>query len=208
MSGKSPDGTVAHLPLSGAAPLEARPAELPAGKLEVVVTYLEMHQRPVPRPRPHRGERLALMRASRPTASYYRYLYETVGAPWLWYERRLLDDRALLRIVHDPGVDVEVLYVDGVPAGYFELDRRRLPEVELAYFGLAPEFIGRGLGGWLLDRAVEHAWVGEPSRVWVHTCTLDHPSALGVYQRAGFVPYRRASEIIDDPRQAGHLPGA
>jgi len=199
----SDEDNVTRLP-GGTAP-DPAPSPVPAGKIDVVITYLEMHAPPAPRTSPHRAEQVAVMRARRPTVSFYRYLYDTVGTPWLWYERRALADEALAAIVQDPAIDVEVLYVDGVPAGYFELDRNEPSEVELCYFGLVPEFIGRGLGGWFLDRAVEHAWAGEARRVWVHTCTLDHPAALGVYQRAGFKPYRRAREIIDDPRVAGPM---
>ncbi len=199
------DERIARLPVGGA-PAGSSAAPVPDGKLEVIITYLEMRTRPSPRATAHRAEQVAVMRARRPTASFYRYLYETVGAPWLWYERRRLDDEALAAIVQDPAIDVEVLYVDGVPAGYFELDRHDPTDVELSYFGLIPEFIGRGLGSWFLERAIDHAWAGKPGRVWVHTCTLDHPAALGVYQRAGFRPYRREREVIDDPRRVGLMP--
>ncbi len=199
------DGKIARLPVEGV-PTGDASAPVPDGKLEVIITYLEMLRRPPARASAHRAEQVAVMRARRPTASFYRYLYETVGAPWLWYERRRLDDEALAAIVQDPAIDVEVLYVDGVPAGYFELDCHDPAQVELSYFGLVPEFIGRGLGSWFLAHAVDHAWAREPRRVWVHTCTLDHPAALGVYQRAGFEPYRREREVIDDPRRVGLMP--
>jgi GNAT superfamily N-acetyltransferase len=143
---------------------------------------------------------LALIRAERPTLSYYRYLYDTVGGPWLWYERRIMDDERLGAIIGNPKVQVTVLYVGGVPAGFYELDLRVVGSVELAYFGLMPDFIGRRLGPFLLDRAVAAAWAEQPRRVWVHTCTLDHPKALQIYQRAGFVPFRRDHIRIRDPR--------
>ena len=115
--------------------------------LEIVVTYLEMLKPPTRPtvPAPPVGK-IALLRAERPTVSYYRYLYNTVGEPWLWWERRLLSDAELERIILDPLVEIYVLYVDGVPAGYAELDRRKEEDVELAYFGLIPQFIGRKLG--------------------------------------------------------------
>jgi len=90
-----------------------------------------------------------------------------------------------------------------VPAGYAELDRRQPLEVELAYFGLMPEFIGRGLGGFMLNWTVHRAWSSEPRRVWLHTCTLDHPQALAVYQKAGFEIYQREQKFEDDPRALG-----
>lgn len=178
----------------------------PQGKLECVITYLEMTERPAsPTPLAPPG-RLALIRAEAPTVPFYRFLYETVGTPWLWYERRLLDDDALERIIHHPKIEIYVLYLGGVPVGYSELDLRRMPDVELSYFGLMPEFIGRGFGRYHLRRTVDQAWLHAPQRVWAHTCSLDHPRALGLYQRTGFVPYRQATMIVDDPRATGLIP--
>ena len=157
----------------------------------VTVTYLEMtslDQRTAP---PEWTEPAVVVRAERPTISFYRYLYDTVGADWDWFERRRLSDDALAAIVHDDAVEVFVLHVRGVPAGYVELDRRVEGEVEIAYFGLVPDYIGRGLGPCLLGWALERAWSCRPRRVWVHTCSLDHPKALSVYRRAGFEIYDR-----------------
>jgi GNAT superfamily N-acetyltransferase len=176
------------------------------GMLDVEITHLEMRARlerprlPVPA-----GPPLALIRAERPTLSFYRYLYDTIGGPWLWYERRIMDEDRLAVILQDPKVQVTVLYSGGVPAGFYELDARIAGSVELAYFGLMPEFIGRRLGPFLLDRAIEAAWTQQPERVWVHTCTLDHPKALALYQRAGFTPFRRDHIRIRDPRGMGLL---
>lgn len=164
--------------------------------IETTVTYLEMRAPPRKPATPAPAGKLAILRAERPTLSFYRYLYNTVGGPWNWTERRLLDDDALARIIHDGRVEIYVLYVAGVPAGYAELDARVEGEVELAYFGLMPEFVGRGLGSYFLDWAVSAAWIHRPKRVWVHTCTLDHPRALTLYQRAGFVPYRQQVEAV------------
>lgn len=183
----------------------ARP-KTPKGKLEVVVTYLEMGHRPNRPLAPHRGEKLALMRVDRPVPSFYRYLYNTVGAPWLWFERRLMDDDTLCDIVHHHKVDVYVLYVGGNPAGFVELDSREPEDIEIAFVGLLPEFIGRGLGHYLLDWSVDQAWDEEPDRIWVHSCNLDHPHAIAVYQRAGFVPYRQETIVITDPRLPGVMP--
>lgn len=146
---------------------------------------------------------LELAQAPAPSVSFYRYLYNTVGEPWLWGDRRKLDDAALAAIVQDPAVSVYVLRVGGVPAGFAELDGRVAGELELAYLGIMPDFIGQKLGPYVLDWTVREAWAREPRRVWLHTCTLDHPSALAMYERAGFVAYRVETETCDDPRALG-----
>jgi GNAT superfamily N-acetyltransferase len=170
-------------------------------QLEDTITYLEMTAKPprLPVPAPH--AKLALMRAERCTVSFYRYLYNTVGEPWLWYLRRLWTDEQLRLHLARPEVEISVLYVGGVPAGYFELECGQGGDTELAYFGLIPDFIGRGFGSYFLHAAVDSAWLGAASRVWVHTSTYDHPRALGLYQRAGFRAVR-----FDDPRLTGALP--
>ncbi len=199
-------GSVSSFPLKEVRRRPNKRRKAPKGKLEVVVTYLEMTRRPNRPPAPHRGEKLALMRVERPVPSFYRYLYNTVGAPWLWHERRLMNDDTLCDIVHHHKVEVFVLFVGGNPAGFVELDCRTSEEIEIALFGLLPEFIGRGLGHYLLDWSVDEAWDKEPERVWVHSCNLDHPHAIAVYQRAGFAPYRQETTIITDPRLPGVMP--
>jgi len=164
-----------------------------------IVTYLEQRQRPslhvTP---PHRAA--MLLRAEDMTVSFYRYLYRTVGEPWLWWVRTDMSDGDLLDIIDHPEVEISVLYMGGVPAGFFELDLRVEGEVELSLLGLVPEFIGRGLGKWLLSLAIEAAWSHEPDRVWVHTCDWDHPRALLIYQWAGFAPYDTKRFTVSDPR--------
>jgi GNAT superfamily N-acetyltransferase len=171
-------------------------------QVETVVTYLEMRAPPAPEQAPVAPPRegLALVHAQAPTVAFYRRLYEAVGAPWLWTDRSKLDDAALAAIVRDPAVEVWVLWSRGVPAGYVELDRRAPPEIELAYFGLVPEFLGQRLGPYLLDQAIRRAWSYAPARFWVHTQTLDHPAALPLYQKLGFVAYKTETIWVDDPR--------
>jgi GNAT superfamily N-acetyltransferase len=175
-------------------------------RIDDTVTYLEMFARPAGPRIPAPFAKLALMRADEPTVSFYRYLYETVGTPWLWFERRLLDDVMLAAEITKQTTEIFVLYVGGVPAGYFELDVARARETELRYFGLIPNFIGRGLGPFLLQAAIDRAWSRPIDRFWVHTCTFDHPKALGLYQRAGFVVYDRRRVSFEDPRERGILP--
>jgi ribosomal protein S18 acetylase RimI-like enzyme len=177
-----------------------------ARQIEVVVTYLEMKDRPIRPTVPAPAGKLALLRAEAPSAAFYRYLYDSVGESWFWADRRRLDDATLTALVGDPKVEIYVLYVGGVPAGYVELDRRPTPDIAVAYFGIFPAFVGRGYGPYLLNWAVDQAWQYGPRRLTVDTCTLDHPKALRTYQRVGFVPYKQERKSIDDPRLAGLIP--
>ncbi len=174
--------------------------------LEDTITYLEMLARPAGQRFPAPLETLALMRAEACTVSFYRYLYDTVGEPWLWFERRIIDDAAVAAQIHRPTIEIFVLYVRGVPAGFFELDTAAPRETKLCYFGLIPDFIGRRLGPYLLQAAIDRAWSQPIDRFWLHTSTFDHPKALSVYQRAGFVVYARRSVLFEDPREHGILP--
>lgn len=174
--------------------------------IDDVVTYLDMHAHPAgPRIHPPPGK-LALIQAERCSVSFYRYLYQAVGEAWLWYVRREWDDARLAAHLGRDTTEVFVLYVAGVPVGYFELDASAARETELTYFGLMPEFIGRGLGQFLLQAAIDRAWSRPLDRLRVNTCTFDHPRALPNYQKAGFVVYDRRAVSFPDPRERGVLP--
>ena len=177
-----------------------------ASKLKVTVTYLEMTAPPTHRPVPMPLSKVALLEAEKPTVSFYRYLYDTVGEAWLWGDRRELNDTMLKAIIHDPRDTVLVLYRAGVPAGFAELFRSDDGTTELSYFGLIPDFFGQGLGRYLLQAAIERAWNDEPERLIVQTCTLDHPRAVTLYQWAGFRPYAQEEAQRDDPRSLGLIP--
>ncbi len=167
-----------------------------------MVTSLEMTERPTRTEAARRHDEISgIWRAQPPSIAYYRFLYHQVGEPWYWHLRRNMCDEVLRDIIEHPQVEVYVLYVRGTPAGYVELDRRVAGETEIVYLGLMPECIGRGLGPALLDWGIERAWRGQCRRVWVHTCSLDHPAALAMYQRVGLRVFRRE----EDPVPVEHL---
>ncbi|HMR29772.1 MAG TPA: GNAT family N-acetyltransferase [Geminicoccaceae bacterium] len=166
------------------------------GRAEARIWSLVMRTRPARPPTvPPLGT--DIVRAERITASFYRYLYDTVGGPWCWTARRLIDDDELLRRVRDPGVEIDVLWAGGVPAGYVEFAADEMPAIWIAYFGLVPEFIGRRLGGRFLDWAVDRAWELGAGEVRVQTCSLDHEAALPNYERAGFELESARIEHVD-----------
>jgi GNAT superfamily N-acetyltransferase len=170
-----------------------------------IVTTLEMTARPLPRPMPEAP--LRLERWERPEPDRYRTLFRRVGEPWLWFSRLAMSERELLAIIHDPTVHVFAATDGrGIEIGMLELDFREPKACEISYFALVPELAGRGLGRWLMAQALALGWTAGIDRVWLHTCTLDHPSALGFYRRQGFVPITRTIETFTDPRLIDLLP--
>ena len=204
--------------------------DVPDGKIASVVTYLEMTA-PPPGAAPPERDDLTLRPVGEADLAWYRTLYRGIGDRWLWFSRLDLGDAELREILHDPAVEVFAPVRDGSDIGLLELDRRDPENVELAFFGIAPDQIGQGVGHWLMAMAIALAFGARdlvsrasgagaegardlvsrasgagPRRFWLHTCSLDHPAALSFYRRAGFTPYKRAVEIADDPRLRGILP--
>lgn len=160
--------------------------------VETKTTYLQMFARPTKEvPPPRFGMEVRCLPC--PSLETYRELYGTVGAAFGWVDRIVMPDAQLEAILHDELVEVLMLRSNGETAGFAELDRRVEREIELAYFGLYPAFIGQRLGPFFLNWIVRRAWSYEPARVWVHTCDLDHPAALPVYVAGGFEIYREES---------------
>ncbi|HVJ44151.1 MAG TPA: GNAT family acetyltransferase [Dongiaceae bacterium] len=187
--------------------LDADRPEMEAAKLDVVITYLEMTTRPTRPTIPMPLGSYALLKLENPPVGYYRYLYNTVGEPWFWWERRQMDDATLAPLIQDADIDIYVIHAGGVPAGYAEFNRKNLPVLGINYFGLAPDFIGRGLGKYFMNWTVDQAWsYPGTEKVTVDTCSLDHPRALSTYQQAGFTPVRQVSKRIIDPRLKGLIP--
>ena len=175
------------------------------GKLAAVVTSLEMTER-VPLRDEVYSQDWSLRRESKPSARWYRDLFGRMGRDWLWFSRLAMVEAELLSIIQDPQVEVYALEVAGRDEGLLELDFREAGQCELAFFAVGSAVQGQGAGRWLMNRAIERAWAEPIQRLWVHTCTLDHPDALGFYQRSGFKAFRRQVEVADDPRLTGQLP--
>ena len=129
-----------------------------------------------------------------PQYQFNRFLYQLVGGPWRWIDKLAWTDEQWRRYAERDKLRTWAAWVEGSPAGYFELEKREDGSVEICYFGLAEPFLGRGLGGFLLTRAVEEAWAWEAGRVTVNTCSLDHPGALSNYRSRGFDVYRTVTE--------------
>ena len=179
--------------------------EVPSGKVSAIVTYLQMFNRPPLRPGPHE-EWWTLKKAEFPRLDDYRLYFRKIGQDWLWFSRLKMGDDELTAILDHPRYETYALSVDGENRGLLELDFRFKGESEISFFGLTPDMLGRGAGRWLMNRAMEIAWSRPIERLWLHTCTFDHPAAVEFYVRSGFEPYRRQVEVADDPRIIGLLP--
>jgi len=185
-----------------------------ADRVVVTVTFLQMK---LPEPPAAPGlpvvfpEGAQLERRQLSVAAY-RQIYDEVGAPWLWWLRRVMPDELLAQHLANPAVVTHLLSMDGKLAGFFELESSNWPDVNLNYFGLMPHMIGKGLGTKLLRAAIQAAAsmqdhragpVRRARRLTVNTCTADHPRAFPNYISAGFSEMRRAREIWDIPRRLG-----
>jgi len=179
--------------------------DLPLGKIAAIQTFLEMRERPAPRRDPP-GITARVRRVTAPGIDWYLALFHRVGDAYLWFARLAMERDELRKILADPKEEVYVVEQDGSEEGLLELDFRTPGECELTYFGLTAKLVGTGVGRFAMNRAIDAAWSRPISRFWVHTCTLDHPSALDFYRRSGFAPYARKVEIASDPRLVALVP--
>lgn len=177
-------------------------SDVAPGKIAAVVTHLEMLTPPPNRP----SESIALRRVQNPDLEWYRKIFRRTGEQWLWWSRLEMADEQLSAILNAPTTELFIALHERAEVGMAELDRSRPGNVEITFFGLFAEAIGKRLGRPFLETLLDRAWAGSTSRVFVHTCTLDSPSALPLYTKCGFRAYKRAIEIADDPRLRGLLP--
>jgi GNAT superfamily N-acetyltransferase len=176
---------------------------------QIITHHLEMTDpsQLVPARRP--STPFSLVQVEIPCPALNRFLYTAVGGDWYWLQRLSWSYEQWRSYLERAEVETWVAYVSGTPAGYFELETQAGENVEITNFGLLPQFIGRGLGGALLTATVERAWAIGARRVWVHTCSLDHPNALPGYQARGFRVFNVVQTEEDLPeRPPGPWPGA
>ena len=169
--------------------------------VEVTRTYLQLShpadlRQGDPNPgdlKPERSpvEQVRIEHAVECPASFFRFLYTEVGRYYHWVDRLVWTDEQIRGHLARDEVSLWVMYCGGAPAGYFELERHDDGSTEIAYFGLLSCFLGRGLGKHLLTEAATRAWSDSPTRVWLHTCTLDDPAALPNYLKRGFAPFKQ-----------------
>ena len=165
-------------------------------RIETVVTELVMTERPALHA-PVPSVRHGVMRAAPIPVHFYRYLYDAVGRPYHWVDRKRWDDARLAARINDEAVTVMILYAGGVPAGFYELAADAPGQLRLVLFGIVPDYQGRGFGRFFLAHAIREAFDRNPERLRVETCTLDHAAALPLYQKMGFRPIGRQSRVVE-----------
>ncbi len=179
--------------------------DVPSGKMASIVTYLEMTERPPPRPDPTGTDSLGLAPISSGEVERYLSIYRNLGERWMWFSRLTMPRAELEGILGDPGTTAMAMTGPDGDCGLLELDFRQAGECELSFFGVDEPLIGTGAARWMMNRALELAFRPGIGRFWVHTCTFDHPGAVAFYRRSGFTPYKCAVEIEDDPRLNGMM---
>ena len=161
---------------------------------EVTTCHLEMNRPEELKPKEADIEGLRIERVGIPSPELNRFLYVTVGQQWQWIDRLVWTEKEWTEWVERDELQTWIAYVKGTTAGYFELEFQD-GNVEIAFFGLLPRFIGLGLGGHLLTEAIRRGWDMGATRVWVHTCTLDHPNALANYKARGLRIFREETHV-------------
>ena len=179
--------------------------DVPPGKMATVVTYLDMLARPPLRADPPGSSGLGLDLISVDEITRYLAIYRTLGDKWMWFSRLVMKRDDLAAILAHPANLAYAVQREGLDCGLLELDFRETGSCEVGFFGLFDSEVGTGAGRWLMNRALEAAWRPGIGRVWVHTCTFDHPGAADFYRRSGFRACKTAIEVCDDPRLNGKM---
>jgi len=168
-----------------------------ATHIEVTRTYLEMRDRFELNGAKLDDQKILLEHLDDCSVELFRFLYAEVGKNYHWIDRLPWTDEEIAKYLLQPEISLWLMTYEDKTAGYFELRKCDDGSTELAYFGLMPEFIGRGLGKHLLTAAVEQAWADGAKRVWLHTCTLDDPAALPNYLKRGFRPFKTEQYSVE-----------
>ncbi len=153
--------------------------------LDITEYSLEMRSSADLKPKPLPTVNFVVRQVMHPTPELNRFFYTAVGGDWYWVDRLAWTYDEWTAYIDRPELQTWVGYLDGSPAGYFELERQPDNVVEITSFGLLKPFIGKGLGGYFLSECIRRGWAWNAQRVWVHTCSLDHPAALANYQARG-----------------------
>ncbi len=178
--------------------------DIPNGKVANVATFLEM-SRKQEQDEIIRND-LTLFHMETADIERYLALFKAVGENWLWFSRLSISKSDVETLIQNPNFEIFIVQQNDKDLGLLELDITNKKNIELAYFGLTEQAIGKGIGTWLMQQAINRTFEHhQANRFFMHTCTMDSPQALTFYMKLGFKPYKRAIEIADDPRLSGHI---
>ena len=135
---------------------------------------------------------LTLKETSKNVFDLNKFFYKQIGKNHQWVDRLTWQDKNWIDYVSNQNLKTFVLLMNNEYIGYFELIFDKT-DCEIAYFGVLEEFIGKGYGGFLLSKALTIAFQ-KANRVWVHTCSLDHPNAIKNYKSRGMKIFK--TEIL------------
>lgn len=124
-----------------------------------------------------------------------KFFYKNIGNSHEWIDRLTWSEEKWINYVSSENVKTYILKHKNDLAGFFELIfHLEKKETEIAYFGVLKEYQNKKLGSYLLSEAIKISFSIGTSRVWVHTCSLDHKNALNNYLSRGMKIFK--SEIL------------
>ena len=136
----------------------------------------------------------------KPDFQLNKFFYKQVGKKHRWIDRLSWSDEKWVNYISNQNLETYVISEKNDLAGFFELlYNPELKETEISYFGLLEEYIGKGIGGYALSIAIKKSFEKQIKRVWLHTCTLDHPNALKNYIARGMTVFKKEKiNILDN----------
>ena len=115
-----------------------------------------------------------------------KFFYKNIGKKHKWVDRLSWSEEKWIDYLSSEKVRTYVFKLKDELVGFFELIFHiESNETEIAYFGILEEYQNKKLGSFLLSEAIKKSFEKNISRVWVHTCSLDHKNALGNYISRG-----------------------
>jgi GNAT superfamily N-acetyltransferase len=168
-------------------------------KKEVEVYYLEIEELNSFELNIEHNENLKLVKLEIPSPELGRFFYLTIGGEYFWVDRLNWDYNRWNNYLSKPYVEMSLIYLNNTPIGYYEINKKEFPSIELVYFGLMKNFISNGYGTCLLKEIIEYCKNLNGNRLWLHTCSLDHEKALNFYKKNGFKLYKTEKIIENIP---------
>ena len=154
--------------------------------------YLEINTINDLKTKPISSDCFSLKEESKDNFDLNKFFYKQIGKRHQWVDRLIWQDKDWLKYISNENLKTYIFKRENDLVGYFELIFNN-NDCEIAYFGILEEFIGKGYGGFLLSEALKIGFK-RANRIWVHTCSLDHPNAIENYKSRGMKIFK--TEIL------------